>query len=146
MALGFGVSSMSVVDRMFAEGDKHPAVLHLKKFLNWLPYLRAKNTLTTTFDAELKTSLSNFQTYHRLTVTDGSLNNETYSKIGAEMTDPYLIIVTTNDTVFERLLFDTRLAATCATWNSVPVFVPADKFIGWGNAKVSKKNCFDYAW
>lgn len=72
---------------LFKLKHRHYIISRLREFLRLRPYLKNKPPVSFDFDAALQTSLAEFQTYHRLKVTDGTLNEETWAAVGAEMTD-----------------------------------------------------------
>lgn len=89
----------------FKLGDKSAIILGLKKALDSLPYLEAKNTRTYIFDAELQTSLAEFQTYWKLKQTDGSLNAETYAKLGRKINEVVVDQLTLRDPILKKLFY-----------------------------------------
>ena len=98
---------------LFKLRDRHYIISRLREFLRFRPYLRNKPPLSFDFDAVLQTSLAEFQTYHRLKVTDGTLNEETWAAVGAEMTDVEFQLISTAHPTLEYLLRGETAKLSC---------------------------------
>ena len=81
------VNPCSVQWYLFKLKARHYIISRLREFLRFRLYLKSKPPVSFDFDGALQTSLVEFQTYHRLKVTDRTLNEETWAAVGAEMTD-----------------------------------------------------------
>lgn len=137
---------VDVTKYFFAPNAKSLIILHLKEFLNSRTYLAAKNNRTQIFDAEMQASLAEYQKYHRLTTQNGTFNQEVYAQIGKEMTDVQIDTIALYDPDLKKLLYGVGLTDVCGDWETVAPIIPKEKFIGWGDPSVARKNCFDYCW
>lgn len=116
-------------DYFFKIGSRNPIIYKLKRvFFNTRPYLKIKNTATEVFDDVFRNSIAEFQQYYRLNIQDGSLNEETYSQIGKELSDVSIDMISFNAPNFEkttlRCRFDRSLRrlGICRSYNSAKRF------------------------
>ena len=94
----------------FQPNSKHITLFHLKQFLNSRPYLNSGSN-SDVFDSQFQSSLTNFQTYHRLKIQDGTLNAETYAQIGSEMSSAHINIISVHSQMLKYLLYGARCSA-----------------------------------
>lgn len=134
-------------DYFFKIGSQNQIIRKLKEFFNSRSYLKNKNNKTLIFDTGLQASIAEYQTYNHLKTQDGSLNAETYERIGEDMSDVQIDIISLHDPNLRKLLYGVGLVEVCAGWEAVAPVIPPDKFIGWGyDYPKTPQNCFSYCW
>lgn len=69
----------------FQLGERNQIIEKIKNFLRSRNYLKIKPNLGIIYDISLLESLKEFQRYKKLKIIDGSFNDETYTALGAEM-------------------------------------------------------------
>lgn len=100
---------------LFKLKDRHYIISRLREFLRFRPYLKNKPPVSFDFDAALQTSLAEFQIYHRLKVTDGTLNEETWAAVGKEMSEAEFQQISAGHPTLEYLLRGQGAKASCPT-------------------------------
>src|SRR5688572_1162455 len=131
----------------FKRGDNNRLVQTLREFLYSRFYVTtpALRVCSTVFDHSMQTMLAEFRKFHgidrqvQLFSTDSLLDEVTYEKIGAEMSDAEIALATTHDSAIKKLLY----GDPCREWEAVGAVISKDKFIGWEHPGI-KENCFDY--
>jgi len=98
------VNPCSIRWYLFKIGDRHYIISRLKDFLHLRPYLKNKPLISFDFDVALQTSLAEFQKYHRLKITNGTLNEETWAAVGKEMSDAQFQQICAGHPTLEYLL------------------------------------------
>lgn len=131
----------------FTVGSQNTAIFHLKQFFDSRSYLRNKNSRAPAFDVQFQTVIAEYQRYHRLRIQDGSLNAETYARIGREMSHFQIDTTSIGHPILKKLLFGITTDDICASWETIAPIIPKDKFIGWGYKFLQiPKVCFQYSW
>ena len=107
------VNPCSVQWYLFKLKARHYIISRLREFLRFRLYLKSKPPVSFDFDGALQTSLVEFQTYHRLKVTDRTLNEETWAAVGAEMTDVEFQLISAAHPTLEYLLRGETAKLSC---------------------------------
>lgn len=90
---------------IFTSGNQHPAVKFIKQFLNSHPRVSVSNlALNENFDLQTEAALLEYQKYKQLKLTDGKMNAETWTAMGADMLPAQIKIASTHDSNICNLL------------------------------------------